>query len=138
MSIGPVEYIIIEFPGNHFHTEIVPEIAKLIEKDTVRIIDLVFIMKGTDGSVTTYEFDQLEELAPFSTLQGDVGGLLNQEDIDYAASALHPGTSSAVLVWEDKWATELAQAVRGAGGVVVEEARILPELVEAALAQVVE
>jgi len=135
MAIGPVEYLIIEFPGNDFISEIVPALAKLIENETVRIIDLAFVMKAADGKVSTFEFDQLEELAPFATLQGEVGGFVNQEDIDYAAAALRPNTSAAVLLWEDTWATELAVAVRGAGGVVVEGARIPAELVEVAFAE---
>ena len=134
MPIGPVEYIIIEFPGNQFHGDIVPAIAKLIENETVRIIDLIFITKDPDGRVTTYEYDQLDELAPFATLHGELSDLVNQEDVDYAAASLAPNTSAAVIVWEDTWATELALAVRGAGGVVREGARIPPELVDAALA----
>jgi hypothetical protein len=137
MAMGPVEYIIIEFPGNNFHGDIVPAIAKLIENETVRIIDLVFIMKDADGSITSFEYDQLDELAPFATLQGEVGGLLNQEDIDYAAAALDPNSSAAVIIWEDTWATELALAVRGAGGIVREGARIPPDLIDAALAEAV-
>jgi hypothetical protein len=134
VPIGPVEYIIIEFPGNHFHGDIVPAIAKLIENETVRIIDLIFIMKDPDGGVTTYEYDQLEELAPFASLHGELSDLVNQEDVEYAAAGLAPNTSAAVIVWEDTWATELAFAVRGAGGVVREGARIPPELIDAALA----
>ncbi len=135
VSIGPVEYIILSFPGNRFQGEIVPALAKLIDSETVRIIDLVFILKDADGNVTTFEFDQLEELAPYATLQGEVGGLVNQEDIEYAAHALEPNNSAALLVWEDTWATEFAEAVRGAGGVVLEGARIPPDLVDAALAE---
>lgn len=135
MVLGPVEYMIIEFPGNHFRGDIVPAMAKLIENQTVRIIDLMFVMKNADGKITTYEFDQVDELAPFGTLEGEVGGLVNQEDIDYIGEALHSNTSAAVLVWEDTWATELAQAIRGAGGMVVEGARIPAELVEAALVE---
>jgi hypothetical protein len=135
MPLGPVEYIIIEFPGNNFHGHIVPAMAKLIENETVRIIDLVFIMKDPDGEVTTYEYDQLEELAPFASLPGEVGDFVNQEDLDYAAAALAPNSSAAVILWEDTWATELAQAIRGAGGMVREGARIPPELVDAALAE---
>lgn len=135
MAIGPVEYLIIEFPGEHFRTEIVPPLAKLIESGTIRIVDLVFILKAQDGTVTTYEFDELEELAPFGSLQGEAGGLLNQEDIDFAAVALHNGTSAVVVVWEDTWATELATAVRDAGGLVVEGLRIPAEMVDEALAQ---
>ncbi len=132
MAIGPVEYIIFAFPGNHFTGEVVPALAKLIDSETVRIIDLVFIMKDSDGTVTTFEFDQLEDLAPYATLQGEVGGLLNEDDIQYAAEALEPNSSAALLVWEDTWATEFAEAIRNANGVVIEGARIPPELVEAA------
>jgi Family of unknown function (DUF6325) len=134
VGIGPVESIIIDLPGSHFKTEIVPALAKLIESKTVRIIDVVFIMKDADGNVATFEFDQLEELAPFAALQGEAGGLVNQEDIAYAAEALEPDSSAALLVWEDTWATEFAEAVRGAGGMVIEGARIPPELVDAAFA----
>ena len=132
MGVGPVEYIILGFPGNHFKSEIVPALAKLIDSGTVRIIDLVFILKDGDGNVTTFEFDQLEELAPFSTLEGEISGLINQEDVAYAADALEPNTSAAILMWEDTWATEFAEAVRNAGGVMLEGARIPAELLETA------
>jgi hypothetical protein len=135
VSIGPVEYIILGFPGNNFKGDIAPALAKLIDSETVRIIDLVFILKDADGNVTTFEFDQLEELAPYATLQGEVGGLVNEEDIAYAANGLEPNSSAALLVWEDTWAAELAEAVRGAGGVVLEGARIPPDLVDAAFAE---
>jgi hypothetical protein len=133
MPLGPVEYIIIEFPGNDFRGDIVPAMARLIEKEIVRIIDLVFVMKDSDGNVTIYEYDQLDELAPFASLPGEVGDFVNQEDLDYAAVGLAPNSSAAVILWEDTWATELALAIRGAGGVVREGARIPPELVDAAL-----
>lgn len=134
MGVGPIEYIILGFPGNHFRNEIVPALAKLIDSRTVRIIDLVFIHKDDDSNVTTFEFDQLEELAPFSTLEGEISGLINQEDIAYAADALEPNTSAAILVWEDTWATEFAEAVWNAGGVMLEGARIPAELIETASA----
>jgi hypothetical protein len=135
VAIGPVEYLILGFPGNQFKGEIVPALSKLIENETVRIIDLVFILKDPDGNIATFEFDQLDELAPFASLQGEVGGFVNDEDIAYAADALEPNSSAALLVWEDTWATELAEAIRGAGGVVLEGARIPAELVDAALAE---
>ena len=132
MGVGPVEYIILGFPGSHFKSEIVPALAKLIDSRTVRIIDLIFILKDGDGNVTTFEFDQLEELAPFSTLEGEISGLINQEDVAYAADALEPNTSAAILVWEDTWATEFAEAIWNAGGVMLEGARIPAELIETA------
>jgi len=132
LGVGPVEYVILGFPGSHFKSEIVPALAKLIDSRTVRIIDLIFILKDGDGNVTTFEFDQLEELAPFSTLEGEISGLINQEDVAYAADALEPNTSAAILVWEDTWATEFAEAVWNAGGVMLEGARIPTELIETA------
>jgi hypothetical protein len=130
--IGPVEYILIGFPGNKFTGEIAPALAKLIESNTVRIIDLVFISKDADGNLATFEFDQLEELAPFASLDGEAGGLVGEADIEYAAAALEPNSSAALILWEDVWATELAQAVRNANGVVIEGARIPHEVVEEA------
>jgi Family of unknown function (DUF6325) len=134
VNIGPVEYIVIGFPGNNFKGEIAPALAKLIDNGVVRVIDLVFIMKDADGAILTFEFDEVDELSPFAKLQGEVGGLVNEEDIAYAAEALEPNTSAALLVWEDTWATEFAEAVRAADGVVLEGARIPAELIEAAFA----
>jgi hypothetical protein len=138
VSIGPVEYILIGFPGNHFKGEIAPAIARLIESRTIRIIDLVFIGKDNDGNVAVFEFDQLDELAPFAALQGEAGGLVSDEDVAYAAAALEPDSSAALIVWEDTWATEFAEAVRKANGVVIEGARIPYELVDEALAALAE
>lgn len=134
MTVGSVEYIIIQFSGSHFRTEIVAELAKLIESETVRIIDLVFVLKDGEGTITTFEFDQLEELGSFATLAGEVGGFVNSEDIDYAADALDPGSSAVLIVWEDTWANGLYEAVRRAQGVMLEGARIPAQLVDAALA----
>lgn len=135
MSIGPVEYILIGFPGNKFTGEIAPALGRLIGNGTVRIIDLVFVTKDDYGNVTSFEFDQLEELAPFAALQGEAGGLLSPKDIDYAAAALEPNSSAALIIWEDTWAIELADAVRKADGVVIEGARVPRDIVEEAMAE---
>lgn len=135
MNIGPVEYLLIGFPGNKFTGEIAPALGRLIENNTVRIIDLVFVGKDAEGNVTAFEFDQIEELAPFADLPGEAGGLLTEQDVAYAAAALEPNSSAALLVWEDTWATELATAIRNADGVVLEGARIPHDLVERAMAE---
>jgi hypothetical protein len=135
MTIGPVEYILLGFPGNKFTGEIAPALGRLIENNTVRIIDLVFVGKDAAGNVTAFEFDQIEELAPFADLQGEAGGLLSEEDVAYAGAALEPNSSAALLVWEDTWATELATAIRNANGMVLEGARIPHDLVEQAMAE---
>ncbi len=135
MSVGPVEYILLAFPGNQFKGEIVPALARLIDSNTVRIIDLVFIGKDADGNVVMFEFDQLDELAPFAELQGEAGGFVSEEDVAYAAAGLDPNTSAALIVWEDTWATEFAEAVWNANGVVLEGGRIPHELVLEAMAE---
>jgi hypothetical protein len=134
MTSGPVEYIIVGFPGNKFTGEIAPELIDLVASGTVRILDLIFIGKDADGSVLSFEIDELDALAGFGDLDADVGGLISPEDIEYAAAALEPNSSAALLIWEDLWAKPFAEAVRRADGIVLEGARIPHELIEPALA----
>ena len=134
MTIGPVEYIIVGFPGNKFTGEIAPELVKLIESGTVRILDLIFIAKDADGSVVALEIDELDAIAGFGALDTDVGGLISAEDIEFAAAGLEPNSSAALLIWEDLWAAPFAEAVRRANGVLLEGARIPHELIAPALA----
>ena len=103
MTIGPVEYIIVGFPGNKFNGEIAPELAKLVDSDTIRVLDLVFIMKDADGNVEHAEFEDHDDVALFNALEGEVGGLISEEDIQYAAAELEPNSSAALLIWEDLW-----------------------------------
>jgi uncharacterized membrane protein len=133
MSMGPVSYTVIAFPGNQFNGSVAPEVAKLIESGLVRILDLVFVAKDEQGDTVSIEFDQLDELAGFDDLEGEVGGLVNMEDLEHVASDLPEGNSALVIVWEDVWARPLADAVRESGGVVLDSARIPAPLVEAAL-----
>jgi hypothetical protein len=133
MDIGPVEYLILGFPGNMFTGQIVPELAKLIDSGLVRIIDLTFITKDAAGHVDVVEYDAVEELAAFAGLDAEVGGILTDEDVAYAAQALEPNSSAALLVWEDTWATPFAVAVRNANGVILEGARIPREIIEEAI-----
>jgi hypothetical protein len=133
MTSGPVEYIIVAFPGNKFTGEIAPELIALVESSTVRILDLIFIGKDADGSVVSFEIEELDALAGFEGLDADVGGLISPEDIEYAAAALEPNSSAALLIWEDLWAKPFAEAVRRADGILLEGARIPHELIEPAL-----
>ncbi len=136
MELGPVEYLIISFPGNRFNGQIAPAIADLVARGTVNIIDLVFIMKDADGNVTSFEFDELEEAAEFLDIEGEADGLLNAEDIELAAEALEPDSSALFIVWEDLWAADLAQAIWASGGQFVAGERIPREVVQAALVSV--
>ena len=133
-EIGPVDYMIVAFPGNDFRGDIVPAIAELVEAGTVRIIDLAFVSKNEAGETVALE---LLELAPdvqeaFGTLGIEVTGLFNEDDLQGAAEALEPNSSAALLVWENVWARKTAQAIRDAGGVLVDFERIPHDVVQAA------
>jgi hypothetical protein len=135
VTIGPVEYILIAFPGNKFSGQIVPALQELVASGTIHIIDLLFVKKAADGSVLVVELDQMDadEAAPFDGLEGEYGGLLSQEDIELAAAELPPNSSAGLLVWENLWAARFAAAVRAADGVVIANERVPHDLVMAAL-----
>ena len=135
MAIGPVEYILVGFPGNKFNGEIAPELAKLIDGGLIRILDLVFIMKDADGNVEALDFEDHDDVALFHALDGEVGGMISEEDIEYAASALEPNSSAALLIWEDLWAKPFVDALRNSGAVLLEGARIPHDLIELAEAE---
>ncbi|HEY3000689.1 MAG TPA: DUF6325 family protein, partial [Acidimicrobiales bacterium] len=115
---APVEYVIIAFPGNRFSGEIMPALAELVANDTVRIIDLAFVKKEADGTVSMFEMEDLDEAGDLGLddLDGEAGGLLSEEDLELAADALEPDSSAALIVWEQQWAERIADAIRGAGG----------------------
>jgi hypothetical protein len=134
MVTGPVEYIIVGFPGNDFTGEIAPALVQLVESGTIRVLDLIFVAKDGDGNVLSFEYDALDELAAFADLDGECGGLISEEDIAYAGAGLEPNSAAALHNREDVWANDFVTAVRGAGGVLLEGGRIPHELVEAAFA----
>ncbi|HET6815144.1 MAG TPA: DUF6325 family protein [Actinomycetota bacterium] len=135
-SIGPVEYIVIAFPGNRFKGEIVPALAELVDNDVIRILDVAFIKKDADGNTAMFEYDTLDDVLAFgfADVDGEAGGVLNDEDLELAAEALEPDSSAALIVWEHRWATGVAQAIRDAGGRIVAGERVPDEIVEQALA----
>jgi hypothetical protein len=135
MGIGPVEYMILAFPGNRFKGEIVPALAELVDSGTIRVIDLAFVIKDADGDVATLEMADLdsEVYQAFDALTSETLGLLNEEDLRAAAEELEPNSSAALLVWEDLWAAKFADAVRNADGVVLDLERVPYEVVQAAI-----
>jgi len=128
MSIGPVEYIILGFPGNQFNGNIAPELAKLIDNGTIRLIDLVFITKDADGNAAVVELEDHHDVAAFEALDGEIGGVISEEDVEYAAAELEPGSSAALLIWEDVWAKPFVEALRESGAELIEGSRIPHEL----------
>jgi hypothetical protein len=133
--MGPVEYLLVAFPGNKFKGEIGPALADLVSRGTIRILDLVFVVKDEDGNIEGFELQDLpEQAAAFEEMTGETLELLNQEDVDIAAESLPANSSAALLVFENVWAEQLAIAVRNADGQLLANERIPAEVVEGALA----
>lgn len=133
-EFGPVEYLIVAFPGNEFKGEIAPALAELVEAGTIRIIDIAFVGKNEDGEVATFELSDIdpEVREGLESMGVEVTGLFNEEDLMAAAEELEPNSSAALLVWEDVWARKVAEAMRDAGGVIFDFGRIPHEVVQAA------
>ena len=133
--MGPVDYLVVEFPGNKFTGEIVPALKELTKNGTIHIIDLLFIKKDAQGGVIAVELNNLPaaEAAPFEDLDGEIDGLLNEEDLQIIAGKLRPNSSAALLVFEHVWATRLRDAVVKSGGRLVDSDRVPAAIVEAAM-----
>jgi uncharacterized membrane protein len=132
MTLGPLDFVELAFPGNQFKGEILPELNAIRASGVVRLVDLIFIQKDEQGHVTTTEASDLqgEEGQRYSHLIGDLSGLLTQEDIEIAANELPPNSSAAFLLLEHVWAIGLRDAIRRAGGSVVTQGRVDPQVVE--------
>jgi hypothetical protein len=134
--LGPVEYLVIAFPGNQFNGEIVPALTELIKNNTIRILDLLFIKKDADGSNMAWmEQTALPavEAQAFRDFTGEIYDLLNEEDITVLAEKLEPNSAAAVVVFEHTWAIRLRDAVVNSGGQLVDVARIPAPVAEAAM-----
>jgi uncharacterized membrane protein len=135
MTVGPVEYVVLGFPGNEFAGAIAPALVDLVRNGVIRVLDLVFIERNEDGEVQAYEYDDLEVFGAFADLDGEVGGLIGADDIEYVGQELAPNTSVALLLWEDLWAKPLLNALQKANGVMVEGARIPHDIFDVALSE---
>lgn len=133
-EIGPVDYLIVAFPGNEFRGEIAPALADLVEAGTIRIIDAAFVVKDASGDIATFELTELDPAVQAGLERAgiEVNGLFNEEDLLAAAEELEPNSSAALLVWENVWARKAAQAFRDAGGVLLDFDRLPHDVVQAA------
>ncbi len=134
MTTGPVEYLVVGFPDGTVSDDLAPELEKLVDNQTIRILDLVVLTKDDSGDVAVAEFDELDQFADFAEIDAEVGGLISAEDISFVGDDLDPGSAAAVLLVEDLWAASLAGALDRSGGFLLEGARIPGDLVDAAIA----
>ncbi|MFL5897605.1 MAG: DUF6325 family protein [Solirubrobacterales bacterium] len=134
LEMGPIDYLVVEWPGRQPTGEAMPYLVDLVDRGLIRLLDLAFIAKAEDGSVARVAIADLgEDAQEFAVFAGVDSGLLSDEDTDEAAAALEPGTSAALLVYENRWAAPFATAVRRGGGQLVASGRIPIQAVISAL-----
>lgn len=132
MALGPLDFVVIDFPGNQFKGEILPELDAIRASGVVRLVDLIFILKDQQGRITITEVSDLkdEDAQRWRRLTGDLSGLLTREDIELAANDIPPNSSAAFILFEHTWAVGLRDAIRRAGGSVVTHERVDPQVVQ--------
>ncbi len=133
-EMGPVDYLVLEFPGNRMTGEGLPILVDLVDRGIIRILDLLFVTRDEAGNVAGMEikdFDADGEL-DLAVFEGVSSGLLDEDDVAEAAGVIEPGSSAGILVYENTWAAPLAGALRRGGAQLVASGRIpVPALVAA-------
>jgi hypothetical protein len=125
-ELGPVDYLVIEFPAGeqNFTGEAAEELARLAESGTIRVLDLLILIKNEDGSVDALELDETPAVDALRALEADIAELLAADDVELLAAAMEPGSVAGVLVYENRWAAPFAAAARRAGGQLIANGRI--------------
>ena len=133
--LGPVDWIVVEFPGSRFDGTIFPILLDLEAQGTIRVLDLVVLKKDAEGTLEAFELSDLEdsEIGGLRDTERQLATLLSEDDVLNVANAIEPGSAAALLVWENSWAAPFASAVRKAGGQLVASGRIPVQALLAAL-----
>ena len=126
LELGPIDYLVIEFPGNNMTGEGFPILVDLVERGIIRILDLAFITRGADGAVDAVDLKDFDGqgIGQLAVFHQDGSGLLDQSDFDEVGSALEPNSSAGILVFENTWAAPFVGAMRRSGGQLVASGRI--------------
>jgi hypothetical protein len=134
-EMGPIDYVVLEWRGQQPTAgEVQPLLLDIVDRGIIRILDIAFVAKDPEGSVSGIELGDLKEAAAaFAEFEGASSGLLGFDDLQEAATALEPDTSAAVIVWENRWAAPVAAALRRSGGQLVASGRIPVQAMLAAL-----
>jgi hypothetical protein len=125
-DLGPVDYLVVEFPAgaSNFTGEMVTELLSLVERELIRVIDVLILVKADDGSVEALELSDVGDLGELQALEAQLAELLAEEDVEHLAAAMEPGSTAGVLIWENLWAAPFASAARRAGGQLIANGRI--------------
>ncbi|CAN7238517.1 DUF6325 family protein [Terrabacter sp. LjRoot27] len=134
-ELGPVDWIVVEFEGSTLNGEIPPILKDYVDRDLIRVLDLLFFKKAEDGSFEAFEATDMEdsEIGELRSYETQLAMLLSEQDVADLAETIEPGSSAAVLVWENLWAAPFGAAVRHAGGQLVASGRIPIQAVIAAI-----
>jgi Family of unknown function (DUF6325) len=125
-SLGPVDYIVVEFPAgkSNFTGEMAKELLALVDSGTIRVIDVLILTKNEDGTVDAAELSDIEELGELQAVEAQLAELLAADDVENLAAAMEPGSTAGVLIWENLWAAPFGSAVRRSGGQLIASGRI--------------
>jgi hypothetical protein len=134
-EMGPIDYLVVEFPGSRMTGEGLPLLVDLVERGIIRILDLLFVKKELDGSVAGVAIADLDKdgKLDLAVFEGASSGLLGKDDIEEAGDVLEPGSSAGILIYENRWAAPFAAALRRGGGQLVASGRIPVQAVLSAL-----
>lgn len=134
-ELGPVDWIVVEFPGSKFSGEIAPVLQDLVERGLIKVLDLMMLRKDDAGELEIFELSDLAagELGELRTEEAELAMVLSERDVLDIAETIEPGSTAAVLVWENLWAAPFGTAVRHAGGQLRASGRIPVQAVLAAM-----
>ncbi len=134
-EMGPIDYLVVEFPAGHanFSGEMAAELARLSQSGTIRVLDLLVLVKNSDDTVDAYEIDDLDEVSELVELEAEIAELLSADDVAHLAAAMEPGSVAGVVVWENLWAAPFGSAARRAGGQLIATGRIPIQAIAASL-----
>ena len=124
MPYGPIELLVVDFPGNQFSGEIAPALRELVENGTIRIIDILIVQKDPDGNTVDIELSDLSDdlFAVYDPVVEELAGLITHEDALALTAALPPNTTTGIMLFENVWAQRFADAVvKSKGEIVVNE-----------------
>ena len=141
MALGPIEVLVVGFPGNQFNGDILPELERLVESNTISIVDGLFIRRGADGDVQFVEFEEEgvdEAVARLAALLDQYESLISDEDVAELAATLEPDSSAAMLVFEHTWAKPFRDAIIGSGGVLAANFRVPGLVVDELMSELAE
>jgi hypothetical protein len=125
-ELGPVDYVVVEFPAgaSNFTGEMAAELVGLVDSGTIRLIDVLILTKNEDGTIDAMELSDIDELGELQALEAQLADLLAEEDVEHLAAAMDPGSTAGVLIWENLWAAPFAAAARRSGGQLIANGRI--------------